>query len=95
MASQISELYKNLYLANINKNNIMLDGLRAKFSQYSQLAAELISTNPRPLIYHTINDKYWADGGDGSGLNYLGQLLQQVRQELINNTLTTRNPFYG
>ena len=28
------------------------------------------------------SDHYWADGGDGSGKNKLGELLMRVRQEL-------------
>jgi len=34
------------------------------------------------LIEHTKNDSYWADGGDGSGKNRLGQLLMELRNQL-------------
>lgn len=95
IAQQISQQNKNLYLANIDKNAAMLRGLRAKFSQYPLLAEQLIATGSKPLIYHTMTDKYWADGGDGSGENYLGKLLEQVRTELIDKTLTIENPYYG
>jgi N-glycosidase YbiA len=33
------------------------------------------------LVEHTANDSYWGDGGDGSGRNRLGALLEQVRAE--------------
>ena len=95
MARQIADSNKNLYLSGIDKNQAMLNGLRAKFSQYPQLAAQLISTGTKPLIYHTMDDNYWADDGDGSGSNYLGVLLQKVRTELVNGTLKTTNPYYG
>ena len=46
----------------------------------------LVSTNGAELIEHTTNDRYWGDGGDGSGTNRLGQLLEQVRSELVEDT---------
>ncbi|GAB4449115.1 MAG: NADAR family protein [Anaerolineae bacterium] len=64
------------------KDNIMLEALRAKFSQHPMLKDLLLSTGDEELIEHTTNDNYWADGGDGSGKNMLGKLLAQVRQEL-------------
>ena len=38
------------------------------------------------LIEHTKNDSYWADGGDGSGLNKLGKILMKVREKLRNES---------
>lgn len=64
------------------KDDLMLRALRAKFNQHPQLAALLVSTGDAILIEHTENDRYWADGGDGTGLNRLGILLMQVREEL-------------
>jgi len=64
------------------KDNVMLTALRAKFTQHPNLKQLLLSTNDRILVEHTVNDKYWADGGDGSGLNKLGQCLMIVRDEL-------------
>ena len=65
----------------------MLTALRAKFSQHPQLASLLLSTGGARLVEHTTNDRYWADGGDGTGRNRLGELLMQVRQELADGTL--------
>ena len=39
----------------------------------------LISTYPNILTEHTCNDLYWADGGNGTGLNMLGVILMRVR----------------
>lgn len=64
------------------KDGVMLMALRAKFSQNEKLAAILLATEHAELIEHTVNDNYWADGGDGKGENKLGQLLMQVREEL-------------
>jgi GTP cyclohydrolase II len=64
------------------KEQVMLDGLRAKFSQHPDLRVLLIRTGDRALVEHTENDVYWGDGGDGRGENRLGQLLMAVRAEL-------------
>jgi ribA/ribD-fused uncharacterized protein len=64
------------------KDGIMMEALRAKFSQHAELTELLLSTGDAELIEHTTNDRYWADGGDGSGRNRLGQLLMELRSEL-------------
>lgn len=74
------------------KDAVMLEALRAKFSQHPRLASLLLSTGDALLVEHTTNDSYWADGGDGSGRNMLGILLMQVRAELLSGALTHRDP---
>ena len=64
------------------KERVMLDALRAKFTQHEELKAVLLGTGDAVLVEHTANDSYWGDGGDGSGQNRLGQLLMRVRTEL-------------
>lgn len=64
------------------KETIMYEALRAKFTQHASLRRLLLSTANLPLIEHTRNDAYWADGGDGSGKNRLGVLLMRLRDEL-------------
>ena len=64
------------------KDGIMREALRAKFDQHESLRKLLLDTGDAELIEHTANDDYWADGGDGSGLNKLGLLLMQLRSEL-------------
>lgn len=65
------------------KNQVMLEALRAKFTQHEDLKAILLGTGDAQLVEHTERDAYWGDGGDGSGKNRLGQLLMQVRAELL------------
>ena len=48
----------------------------------------LLATGETLLVEHTANDNYWADGGDGSGKNRLGQLLMRLRDELRATTET-------
>ena len=42
----------------------------------------LLSTGDALIIEHSRRDRYWGDGGDGSGANKLGQILMRVRGEL-------------
>jgi N-glycosidase YbiA len=64
------------------KDDIMREALRAKFTQHGKLRELLLSTGDTPLIEHTKNDRYWADGGDGTGRNRLGELLVELRARL-------------
>lgn len=95
MAGDIALANKNIVIPQFNKSDAMLRALRAKFSQHPLLGNELKATGDRQLIEHYMYDNYWADGGDGSGLNMLGKLLMQVRLELLNGSLTYQNPFIG
>ncbi|MFC4452607.1 NADAR family protein [Deinococcus sonorensis] len=64
------------------KDDVMRRALHAKFTQHPELRALLLSTGDAELIEHTVNDRYWADGGDGSGRNRLGELLMELRAQL-------------
>lgn len=64
------------------RDDVMLQGVRAKFTQHPGLREMLLATGDALLIEHTANDSYWGDGGDGSGRNRLGEILMQVRSEL-------------
>jgi len=64
------------------KDGIMRKVVLAKFSQHADLRAILLGTGDAQLVEHTAKDSYWADGGDGSGRNRLGQILMSVREEL-------------
>lgn len=70
------------------KDNIMYTALIAKFTQHKDLQQHLLDTGDAQLIEHTTNDRYWADGGDGTGKNMLGILLMKLRQELQEGTIT-------
>jgi ribA/ribD-fused uncharacterized protein len=64
------------------KDEIMHEALLAKFTQHSELRGRLLETGEARIVEHTARDRYWADGGDGSGRNMLGTLLMSVRDEL-------------
>jgi ribA/ribD-fused uncharacterized protein len=60
----------------------MREAVLAKFTQHPRLRELLLSTGDATLVEHTVNDRYWGDGGDGSGKNTLGQILLSVREQL-------------
>jgi hypothetical protein len=61
---------------------VMYVAVRAKFQQYPHLAELLLSTGNATLVEHTEKDRFWGDGGDGSGQNWLGRVLMDVRAEI-------------
>ena len=61
---------------------IMKKALLAKFTQHKRLRQMLLNTGDNMLIEHTPYDKFWGDGGDGSGQNHLGMLLMEIRYDL-------------
>jgi len=64
------------------KDDIMMTALREKFKD-PYLKALLISTRDYPLV-QLKNCSYWGSGRDGRGLNKLGVLLQNLRNEIKN-----------
>lgn len=64
------------------RDEVMLTALRAKFTAHEGIKRILLGTNRREIVEHTAKDRYWGDGGDGTGVNRLGQLLMQLRDEL-------------
>jgi N-glycosidase YbiA len=65
------------------KDSIMRKAVWAKFTQHPRLAAMLVGTGDAEIVEHTENDAYWGDGGDGKGLNRLGEILMQVREAIL------------
>jgi ribA/ribD-fused uncharacterized protein len=64
------------------RDRVMFEAVYAKFHQHPNLRSILCGTRGQRLVEHTNNDNYWADGGDGTGQNRLGAILENVRQIL-------------
>jgi len=64
------------------KDDIMRQALYAKFGQHPSLKEMLLATGEASIVEHTKNDSYWGDGGDGTGLNMLGKILVELREQL-------------
>jgi len=67
---------------------VMRKALEAKVDQHPEIRAILLSTGNLEIVEHTDKDSYWADGGDGSGLNMLGILLMEIRDQLPDASTT-------
>ncbi len=67
---------------NTVRDAVMYQGVLAKFDQHPSLKDKLLATGDAVLIEHTRNDRYWGDGGDGTGRNRLGEILMEVRDTL-------------
>jgi ribA/ribD-fused uncharacterized protein len=63
------------------KDSVMLEVVRAKIAQHPTVRALLLGTGERALVEASRKDRYWGEGGDGSGRNRLGEILMQVRAE--------------
>lgn len=65
------------------KIEIMAEIVHNKFMYNEKLKKLLVSTGDRYIAEHTNRDSFWADGGDGSGENWLGRILMALR-DVIN-----------
>jgi len=78
-----NEYLKDKYMIkewNKKKLNVMLEGLRVKFSN-PNLRKKLLETGDARLYENNPKDSFWGIG-DGSGQSWLGKLLMQVRNEI-------------
>lgn len=64
------------------KDDIMREAVMAKFTQNKHLTSKILDTGQANIIEHTSNDRYWGDGGDGTGENMLGKILMEVREAI-------------
>ncbi|CAB4473658.1 DUF1768-domain-containing protein [Rhizophagus irregularis] len=65
--------------------------VKNKFEQHPILAKRLLGTGDQILVEHTELDRFWGDGGDGSGRNKLGEVLMNVRKHLRDTQLHLTN----
>jgi hypothetical protein len=63
------------------KLSIMMHCLRIKFAQ-DAFRRPLMALRDFYFVEHVAMDKQWADGGDGSGCNFLGKMITQVWCEI-------------
>jgi len=66
--------------------DVMRQVLRIKFKQNSEAKNALLSTADALLVEKSPRDAFWGIGAEGTGQNYLGRLLMQIRCELRQQT---------
>lgn len=64
------------------KEDVMRTALRAKFGQNRTLRKSLLDTGGAALVHHSSSDPFWGRDHSGDGLNRLGDLLAEIREEL-------------
>jgi ribA/ribD-fused uncharacterized protein len=65
------------------KDDAMRYTIIMKYQQNQDIAELLLNTGDSILVEHAPHgDRYWGNGGDGTGKNMLGIILQEVRQVL-------------
>jgi ribA/ribD-fused uncharacterized protein len=65
--------------------DVMREIVHAKFHQNPELKELLLATGNAYLVEHIPvrgRDAYWGDNGDGTGKNWLGEVLMETRQSL-------------
>ncbi|MTI11840.1 NADAR family protein [Sansalvadorimonas verongulae] len=74
-------------------HQVMHRGIYAKFKYNPTLKAQLMATYPCVLIEQTPKggDSFWGNGHDDSGLNLTGQIMAQVRDQILKEELTTKS----
>jgi N-glycosidase YbiA len=84
--SQQSWFRKHGTLPRADWADVKLDIMRradgAKFSQNPPLAALLLATGTAELIEDSPFEPFWGSGKDGSGENWAGRVLMEVRERL-------------
>jgi ribA/ribD-fused uncharacterized protein len=66
------------------KYDIMMECVLTKFLHNKDLLKQLLLTEDEELIEDSPSDYVWGCGSDGSGKNYLGKILMEVRSLLRN-----------
>ncbi|MEQ8854123.1 NADAR family protein [Gimesia sp.] len=64
------------------KEEIMSAAVLKKFQTHLELKALLLSTGDEAIVENAPGDYFWGCGQDGTGLNRLGVILEQVRDVL-------------
>ena len=68
------------------KDDIMKKAVLKKFQTHGKLKELLLSTGNEQLVESAPGDYYWGCGSDGTGKNKLGLILEEVRDQLRNET---------
>jgi len=64
------------------KDSVMRRAVLCKFKSNKGIREVLLSTGDSTLVENAPSDYYWGCGSDGSGLNMLGRILMEVREQL-------------
>ncbi len=94
-AWEISSKYKHLQIPEFKdekyKLEIMKKMMRVKTQQHEEIKKVLLDSSDMKIVKHIVTyppgDSFWDDGEDGKGLNHIGKLWMEIREELRNGLL--------
>jgi len=89
-AWEISSKYKHLQIPEFKneeyKLEVMKKLMRLKAKQHKEVNKALIDSGELKIIKHIVTyppgDGFWDDGEDGTGLNHMGRMWMEIREEL-------------
>jgi ribA/ribD-fused uncharacterized protein len=87
-AWEISSRYKSFTKLGFthNKLTIMKDLMRKKVQQHDDVRQTLLDSGDLKIVKHIVSgppaDGFWDDGEDGMGLNHMGRMWMEIRDEL-------------
>ena len=89
-AWEISSRYKQHQIAEFknedHKLRVMKQLMRLKADQHEDVRKALLDSGDLVIVKHIVSyppgDGFWDDGEDGKGLNHMGRMWMEIREEL-------------
>ncbi len=87
-AREVSSKYKHLQLPDFKdrKLQVMKNLMQLKTEQHDEIKKALIESKDLQIVKHIVTyppgDWFWDDGDDGKGLNHMGRMWMEIREEL-------------
>jgi ribA/ribD-fused uncharacterized protein len=91
-AWEISSKYKHLQIPEFKNENhklmVMKKLMELKTKQHEEIKQALIDSNDMKIVKHITTyppgDGFWDDGEDGKGLNHIGRMWMEIREQIKN-----------
>ncbi len=92
-AWEASSKYKQVQIPEFknqeHKLAVMKKLMRLKALQHEEIRQALLDSGELKIVKHIVTyppgDGFWDDGEDGGGLNHVGRMWMEIREELKNN----------
>ncbi len=90
LAWEVSSKYKHLQVPEFkneeHKLKVMKELMRLKVEQHLDVKQALINSGDLKIVKHIVTpppgDGFWDDGEDGKGLNHIGRMWMEIREEI-------------
>ena len=89
-AWETSSKYKHLQIPEFKDENhklkVMKEMMRQKALQHEEVKKAILDSGDLKIVKHIVTyppgDGFWDDGQDGKGLNHIGKIWMEIREEL-------------